>query len=165
MFETLESERLHFRKFREGDFPVLLSVHNDPVTKSVYGELSPGEVWRRIALGLGHWQLRGFGPFALEHKETGEYVGACGLWFPVGWKDIEIGYSIAPHFRQQGYAAEAVRRVREHAYADHGIAKLVSYVQPSNLASQAVAKSVGAVADGEFDMAGLLHIVFVHPKT
>jgi RimJ/RimL family protein N-acetyltransferase len=165
MSETLESERLRFRKFRESDFPSLLAVHNDPLTKSVYGEMSPGDVWRRIAMGLGHWQLRGFGPFALEHKDAGRYVGACGLWFPEGWQDIEIGYSIAPEFRKQSYASEAVRRVREHGYKDRGFTKLVSYIQPSNIGSQAVAKSVGAIADGEFDMAGKSHIIFVHPKT
>jgi RimJ/RimL family protein N-acetyltransferase len=164
MFDALESERLRLRKFKESDFAPLLAFHNDPLTSSVYGAMSPGDVWRRIAMGLGHWQLRGFGPFALEHKATGKYVGACGLWFPVGWNDIEIGYGIAQEFRGQGYAVEAVRRVREHGYTDHKISKLVSYIQPSNIASQAVAKSVGAIADGEFDMAGKLHIVFVHPK-
>ena len=164
MFTTLESARLRFRQYRESDFPELLAFHNDALTKSVYGELHADEVWRRMATGLGHWQLRGFGPFALEHRESGAYVGACSLWFPQGWQDIEIGYHIAPQFRRQGFAAEAVRRIREHGYKDRGFGKLVSYIQPSNLASQAVARSVGAITDGEFEMSGKLHIVFVHPK-
>jgi RimJ/RimL family protein N-acetyltransferase len=164
MFTTLKSARLHFRQFRESDFDAQMAVFNDPLTISIYGELTAGEIWRRIAMALGHWQLRGYGPFALEHRETGAYVGACSLWFPQGWQDIEIGYHIAPQFRRQGFAAEAVRRIREHGYKDRGFDKLVSYIQPSNLASQAVARSVGAIADGEFDMSGKLHIVFVHPK-
>jgi RimJ/RimL family protein N-acetyltransferase len=164
MSTSLESQRLRFRQFRESDFQHVVAFHQDPLTISIYGQFSPADAWRRLATGLGHWQLRGFGPFALEHKETGEYVGACDLWFPEGWQDIEIGYGIAPKFRRQGYAAEAVRRIREHGYKDRGFDKLVSYIQPSNLASQAVARSVGATADGEFDMSGKLHIVFVHPK-
>jgi RimJ/RimL family protein N-acetyltransferase len=165
MITSLDSPRLHFRQFRESDFPAFLAFHQDPLTVSVYGAFSSADAWRRMAAGLGHWQLRGYGPYALEHKDTGEYVGACGLWFPEGWADIEVGYGIAPKFRQQGFASEALRRVREHGFNNHGFKKLVSYIQPSNTASQAVARSVGAVADGEFDMAGKLHIVFVHPKT
>jgi RimJ/RimL family protein N-acetyltransferase len=165
MFASLESDRLNFRQPRESDFAPMLEIFRDPLTISVYGEMSATDVWRRIASGLGHWQLRGFGPFALELKATSEYVGVCSLYYPEGWQDIEIGYNIAPKFRRQGFAAEAVRRVRAHGYEDLSIAKLVSYISPSNLASQAVAKSVGAIVDGEFDMAGKPHIIFVHPKS
>ncbi len=164
MIPTLETPRLILREFRQSDFASFITFHDDPVSTSVYGAFTRAEVWRRMAAGLGHWQLRGFGPYALEHKDTGEYVGACGLWYPEGWADIEVGYGIHPKFRQQGYASEAVRRVREHGYKDHGFKKLVSYIQPSNTSSQAVAKSVGAVADGEFDMAGKIHIIYLHPK-
>jgi RimJ/RimL family protein N-acetyltransferase len=165
MFTSLESDRLNFRQPRASDFAPLLETFRDPLTISVYGEMSGTDVWLRFASGLGHWQLQGFGPFALEHKATGEYVGVCGLYYPEGWQDIEIGYNVAPKFRRQGFAAEAVRRVRAHGYVDRGIARLVSYISPSNLASQAVANTVGAIAEGEFDMAGKPHIIFVHPKS
>jgi RimJ/RimL family protein N-acetyltransferase len=160
----LESDRLTFRQIRDTDLDVLVAHHSDPVTRSVYGDMTRADVWRRMAMGLGHWQMRGFGPYALEDKQSGQLAGLVSLWFPEGWQDIEIGYGIIPEFRRKGYAAEAVRRMREHGYKDRKIKKLVSYIQPSNIGSQAVAKSVGATPDGEFDMAGKPHIIFVHPK-
>ena len=161
----LESERLIYRRFRESDVDALLAFHSDPIAQSVYNiEISRGEIWRRVALGIGHWQFRGFGPLLLEEKSTGAYVGQCSLWFPEGWGDIEIGYGIAPAFRRKGLAAEAVRCVRNYGYGDRKFKKLVSYILPTNLASRAVVESVGAIADGEFDMSGKPHLIFVHPK-
>jgi RimJ/RimL family protein N-acetyltransferase len=161
---ALESDRLTFRQVRDTDLDALEAHHNDPVTRSVYGDMTRGDVWRRMAMGLGHWELRGYGPYALDDKSTGRLAGLCSLWFPENWQDIEIGYGIVPEFRRKGYASEAVRRIRDHAFHDHGFKRLVSYIQPSNIASQAVAKSVGAVVDGEFDMAGKPHTIYLHPK-
>ena len=165
MRPEVESERLTFRRFRESDVDVLLAFHTDPDTQLVYNiDVSRGEIWRRIAMGIGHWEFRGFGPMILEEKSTGAYVGQCSLWFPEGWDNIEIGYGIAPAYRRKGFAAEAVRRIRDHGYSDRNIKKLVSYIAPTNLASQSVARSVGAFVDGEFNMSGKLHIIFTHPK-
>ena len=161
----LETERLRFRQWREGDVEALYVFHNDPVTKAVYGvEFTRAEIWRRVAMFSGHWQMRGFGPLALEEKETGSFAGYCGLWFPESWEDIEIGYGIAPEHRRKGYAVEAIRRVRDHGYHERGIKRLVSYIAPANLASQAVAKKLGAIPDGEFMMHGKPHTIYLHQK-
>ena len=37
--------------------------------------LSRDDTWRAIAGMLGHWQLRGYGMWALESRQTGELVG------------------------------------------------------------------------------------------
>ena len=91
-----------------------------------------GGAWRSL---IGHWQLRGFGPWALEDKATGRFAGHGGLWFPDGWGDVEVGYGIAPEFRGQGYAVEAAQRVRDYGYREKGLERLVSYIDPGNTAS------------------------------
>ncbi len=160
----LETERLILRDFRQSDFDSLLAFHSDPVSTSVYGTMSCADVWRRMATGLGHWVLRGFGPWALEDKSSGAYVGACSLWFPESWEDVEVGYGIHPKFRGAGFAVEAAMRVREFGYIEHGFKRLVSYINPSNSNSIRVATKLGAVPDGTFDMAGIAHMIYLHPK-
>ncbi len=43
------------------------------------------EAWRNMALVLGHWQLRGFGLWAVEDRASGLLAGRVGCWRPEGW--------------------------------------------------------------------------------
>src|SRR5687768_11856711 len=104
----LETERLRLRFWRERDVDVLHDFYRDPQSAAIYGEdVRRSDVWRRIALFIGHWQLRGYGPWALEDRASGKFAGHCGLWFPEGWRDPEVGWGIMPEFRGKGYASEA----------------------------------------------------------
>lgn len=160
----LETERLRLRQWREDDVGPLLAFYNDPVSESIYGTgATRADIWRRIALFFGHFHLRGFGLWALEEKTSKSFVGYGGLWFPEGWDDVEVGYGIAPEHRRKGYAAEAAIRARNYGH-EIGIARLVSYIQPTNAASIAVAARLGAKPDGEFMMHGKPHTVYLHQK-
>jgi len=164
-FPELETERLRLRHWRESDVDLLLGFYRDPQSAAVYGEdIKRSDVWRRMALAIGHWHLRGFGPWVLEDKATSKIAGLGGLWFPDGWGDVEVGYGIMPEFRGQGYAAEAARRVRDYGYREIGLARLVSYIDPGNTASIKVAEKLGALPDGEFLMHGKPHLIYLYPN-
>jgi RimJ/RimL family protein N-acetyltransferase len=159
----LETQRLRLRHWRESDVDPFFAFYRDPQSAAVYGEeITRSDVWRRVALFIGHWHLRGFGSWVLEDKATRKFAGHAGLWFPDGWGDIEVGYGIAPEFRAQGYAAEAARRVRDYGYRERRFPRLVSYIDPGNAASCKVAEKLGAVPDGEFLLHGKPHIVYLH---
>jgi RimJ/RimL family protein N-acetyltransferase len=161
----LETERLILREWRESDLDGLCEFHADPVSVAVYHENpSRHDVWRRIAMRIGHWMLRGFGPWALEDKVTGAFVGACSLYYPEGWGDVELGYGIHPKFRGRGLAVEAAKRAREHGYSHHGFKRLVSYVSADNANSNRVAQKLGATPDGIFTISNMPHTIYLHPK-
>ena len=46
------------------------------------GPLNRAEAWRNMAMVVGHWQLRGFGLWAVEERGSGEFVGRVGCWRP-----------------------------------------------------------------------------------
>jgi RimJ/RimL family protein N-acetyltransferase len=161
----LETDRLRLRFWREDDVEPFLDFYRDPESTAVYGgDIKRSDVWRRIALLIGHWQLRGFGPWALEDKATGKFAGHGGLWFPDGWDDVEVAYGILPEFRGRGYAAEAARRAQDFGYREKGIKRLVSYISPENKASLRVAEKLGAVPDGEFLLHDAVHLVYLHTQ-
>jgi RimJ/RimL family protein N-acetyltransferase len=161
----LETERLRLREWRETDLDALCEFHADALTTSVYRvKFTRMDVWRRAATWLGHWHFRGYGTWALEDKKTGTYAGQCGLWYPEGWGDIEIGYGILAKFRGHGFAGEAAARARDFGYSERGLARLVSYIQPSNANSIRVAEKLGAVPEGEFMMGDTPHTIYVHNK-
>ncbi len=160
----LESARLRLRQWREEDTDPFYEFFRDPHTHAIYQtDFERHDIWRRIASFIGHWHLRGFGPWALEDKASGLFAGYAGLWFPPEFSDVEVGYGIMPEFRGRGYAPEAARMARDHGH-EFGIKRLVSYIKPGNTQSRRVAEKLGARPDGEFPLRGVPHTVFLHRK-
>jgi RimJ/RimL family protein N-acetyltransferase len=160
---TLETERLILRAWRADDYaPIADFYANDPNAKFVGGPQVAIDTWRRFAAIVGHWQLKGFGLFALEEKSSGAWIGWCGLWNPPEFPEIEMGYALAAPFRGKGYILEAATRVRAHAFDTVKLATLVSYINPANAPSQRVAVRLGAKRDGTADIRGVTVDVWRH---
>lgn len=165
MTVTLETRRLRLRPWREADVEPLHGFYLDPESAKVYGSaIARHDVWRRVACFIGHWQLRGFGLWALEEKASGRFVGYSGLWFPEEFADVEVGWGIVAGHRGKGYATEAARRAQSYGFGEAGLTELVSYILPGNRASIQVAERVGAAPAGEVMLHGKTHVVYRHPK-
>lgn len=146
---TLASERLILRPFRASDFEPMAAFFADPASAYYGGPAPRDEAWRKFAVYSGHWLLRGYGPWALEDRATGDYVGLSGLWYPEGWAEPEITWALVPGAHGKGYATEAARRALRAAYEDFGWTTAVSVVSVHNTASQAVAQRLGATLERE----------------
>ena len=161
----LETERLIMRGWRESDLEPLSAFYADEESSRFVGGVSARDmVWRAIATYIGHWVLRGYGFWVLEEKATGEFAGWCGPWFPEGWPEPEIGWGLMPPARGKGYATEAAKRAREHAYGELGWTTVVSNIAPEIFASQAVATRLGAKPDYQMELRGAPVILYRHPS-
>ena len=108
---TLETKRLIFRAFREDtDFEPYAAFYATEQTKYYGGPLERSLAWRAAPAMMGHWVIRGFGPWAIEEKATGDFCGMVGLWDPEGWPAREITWSIVTGKQGQGFAYEAAVR-------------------------------------------------------
>ena len=110
-----ESARLRLRPFTEADFEPMAAFFASPVSASYGGPCDRVDAWRKFAVYSGHWALRGYGPWALEDKASGVYVGLAGLWFPEGWIEPEITWALVPGQHGKGYATEAAQRALQAA--------------------------------------------------
>lgn len=147
--QTIETDRLHLRAFRERDWRPLCDFFRDEecVRYTLKTPLEDWQVWRVVASYVGHWTFRGYGPYAVVEKSTGELVGAVGLWFPGEWPEPELKWLLRRRFWGKGYATEAAAEVRETAARSLKWTRLVSLIFPGNDRSIAVAKRLG----GHFD--------------
>ena len=162
---TLDSERLRLRPWRNEDLDAFAAFTADPiVTRFVGGVFSRDDTWRRIAMLVGHWTLRGFGNWVIEDKATGAFAGYSGLWMPEGWKEPELMWGLAPACHGKGYATAAARRARAYAFEELGWKTLVSYIASENAPSQAVAARLGAQRDGQIEIRGTAVDVWLHPS-
>lgn len=142
----LETARLRLRMFEESDLDAYARMCADPEVMHHLGgfSLTRAETWRQIATYLGHWQLRGYGLWATELKESRTFVGRVGLWNPEGWPGLEVGWAIDRPFWGNGYATEAGAMAVRHAFEALDVPRLISVIHPDNPASIRVAEKLGA---------------------
>ncbi|MCA0930227.1 GNAT family N-acetyltransferase [Ruegeria profundi] len=147
----LETQRLILRAPSEADLDADAAFFASDTAKYVGGPLRRDETWRIIALHFGHWALRGFGYWSVDEKDTGAYVGRIGLWFPEGWPEPEVGWTLMTHATGKGYATEAALAARTYAYDMLGWDTAISLIDPDNNASKAVAQRLGAQFEYHYD--------------
>jgi len=167
MFEipTLETARLRLVALTEKHFEGYAGMLADPESTRWIGDGEPLDrtnAWRSLAMLLGHWQLRGCGMWALEHKATGEFIGRAGLMYPEGWPDLEMGWMLRPEYRHQGYATEAGNAVLEFAWKQLHAPRVISLVQVGNDASDRVAERLGGEHIDDMDFFGCHSHVFAY---
>ena len=143
----IETERLVLRGIDpERDFDEWAYAMADPGTVRYLGikPMNRAEAWRSMAVAIGHWQIRGYGFFSLEHKETGEWVGRVGPWCPEGWPAPEIGWTISPRHLRKGYATEAARVALDFAFNTLGWDSVIHCIMEGNEPSIGVARNIGS---------------------
>ncbi len=166
----LETDRLTLRAFEPADADAFAPFLADPEVVRFLGgaTMTPPEVAERVAAWRRRFDLDGFGHFALVRREDGRIVGRCGLlvWQLPGWTattrveasepyEVEIGWTLGREYWGRGYATEAALAVREHAFGELGLRRLISLIAEENVASAAVAGRLGMVAGGEAHVQGM----------
>ena len=143
----IETERLILREIDpERDFESWATSMADENTVRYLGSkpMNRAQAWRSMAMMIGHWAIRGYGFFSLESKLTGEWVGRVGPWFPEGWPEPEVGWTIAPGHLRKGYAFEAARASIDYAFNTLGWSRVIHVIMEGNEASIALAKKLGS---------------------
>ncbi|MFS8084957.1 MAG: GNAT family N-acetyltransferase [Acidobacteriota bacterium] len=153
---TLETERLLLRFFRESDFAQYAKVVADPEVMHFIGgkPLNDIEAWRHMASTIGHWYLRGYGPWAVEEKASGRVVGRLGFNYPAGWPGFELGWVLGRESWGKGYALEGARRALEYAFNEMDRDHVISCIDPGNLRSIKVAERLGEKVEGKAELLG-----------
>ena len=141
----LDTHRLLIRDLEADDIPALVGLWTDPdVTRYMGG---PRDVTglrkslREDAAAIPPaFDLR-----PVVDKASGDVVGHCGLLEKRvdGAQEIEVVYVFAKAAWGRGLATEAARALREHAFIEMGIPRLIALVDPGNIASARVASKIG----------------------
>ena len=161
--QTLRTERLVLRMLREEDFGQYAAMVGDAEVARHLGDgrpLARADAWRQMAMILGHWQLRGYGMWAVEEAATGRLAGRIGFFNPEGWPGFELGWTLAPEFWGRGYATEGARRALEYGFTELGREHVISLIRPANLASVRVAERLGERLEGSVELLGAPALVY-----
>jgi RimJ/RimL family protein N-acetyltransferase len=162
MMVSLETERLVLRMFRAEDFESYARICADEEVMRYLGGkvLAPAETWRHMAFLLGHWQLLGYGHWAVEEKASGKMIGRIGFLNPAGWPGFEIGWTLGRDSWGKGYATEGARRALRYAFTELEREHVISLIHPQNQSSIRVAERLGETQEGEAEILGINVLVY-----
>ena len=144
---NIETKRLLLRTMRADDVDDLFAIFTDPRVMALFG----GSLFDRIQMerwlqrNLEHQQQYGYGLFAVIFSATGCFIGDCGLenMEIEGVVETELGYDLHSDHWQRGLATEAAMAVRDYAFGDLKLCRLVSLIRHGNRASRRVAEKIG----------------------
>lgn len=157
----IETERLVLRKYTYSDYDGLKEIICDSETMKFYPRpYDENGVKRWLDWCIRSYAENGFGLWAIELKENGDFIGDCGISLQNIDGEIlpEIGYHINKKFWQKGYAKEAATAVRDWLFSNTDYENTYSYMNIDNVASYSTAASIGMKRikeynDGEEDLA------------
>ena len=142
---VLETPRLLLRYPEEQDFEPLAEMMQDEETaRFIGGVQEPAITWRNFCSLLGHWQLRGYGFFSVIEKETGDWLGRIGPWYPHQWPQPEVGWTIKRQAWGKGFAPEAASACLDYVFDTLKWPSVVHLIHVDNTPSAAVARKVGS---------------------
>jgi RimJ/RimL family protein N-acetyltransferase len=159
----LETPRTFMREILGNDLEFLVQMMSDPVVMQHYPRPSDEKAVRAfIARMRERYRRDGCGLWMLIDRERGEPLGRVGLMRqPVnGVDEFEIGYMLHRAFWRRGLATEAALAVREYAFTERRLPRVVSLIRPENTPSQGVARRLGMAVVGTCQQSGLDHDIF-----
>jgi RimJ/RimL family protein N-acetyltransferase len=155
----LETARLLLRPWRQEDLDPYARICADPeVTRYVSGPLSRQESEEQVSRFVRHWEERGFGLWAVEYRASGAFIGFIGLLhqhdWPIGEDKTEVGWRLDRAFWGQGLATEGAQTSVRYGFEQLGLERIISIINPKNLASRRVAEKAGLTLRGELCFRG-----------
>jgi ribosomal-protein-alanine N-acetyltransferase len=154
--KILETKRLFFRRFIPDDLKALFALYSDPEVRRYFpeGTLTYEETKEELEWFLnGHPAHPELGLWATIHKETGEFIGRCGLlpWTIEDRPEVEVAYMLAKAYWGQGLGTEAAQAILDYGFEQLQLSRLICLIDAENQASQKVAQKIGMTFEKEVD--------------
>jgi RimJ/RimL family protein N-acetyltransferase len=150
----LETSRLILRHQALSDLDSLFALYCDedvrryiPDAPRTYQEAREELEWHMH----GHPTHPELGLWATIYKETGEFIGRCGLlpWTIDGQDEVEIAFLISKAYWGQGLGTEAAGALLNYGFGKLHLPRLICLIDKDNLASIKVAEKIGMTFEKE----------------
>lgn len=150
----LETKRLQFRRLIMDDLDALFALYSDPEIRQYFpeGTLNYEDTKEELEWFLnGHPEHPELGLWAAIHKETGQFIGRCGLlpWTIDGRYEVEVAYLLDKRYWKQGLGTEAAQAILQYGFEQLKLPRLICLIDHGNQASQKVATNIGMTFEKE----------------
>jgi RimJ/RimL family protein N-acetyltransferase len=164
----------------EDDLPAYATLVSDAeVMRFIGGTREVREAAESIAAFNARYEEDGFGVLGIEHRADARLIGRIGFWVwdRTDWTsghtrhrlgeraEVELGWALMRSAWGHGFATEAAAAMRDHAFRQLRLTRLISLIHPKNYRSIRVADRLGATHEKDIATArwGPAHL-FVHAR-
>ncbi len=163
MITELKTERLWLRAWKEEDREPFYRLNSNPEVMEFFpNTLTKEQSNTLIDNCIRKFEIQGgWGLWAVEVKESGEFIGFVGLNTPIlefpfssCSHIVEIGWRLDKPFWGKGYACEAARKVLDFGFTELRLDEIVAFTTLKNARSENVMKKLGMIRDKK---------TFMHP--
>ena len=153
---NLTTPRLGLRRWLPSDLEPFAQMNQDPAVREFFpGLLTYDETKEMVESLEHHFDQYGYGFYAMDLLETGEFLGFTGLSHPSldAWFTpcVEIGWRLKKEAWNRGYATEAALACLRHGWDVLGLSKIYAYTAVLNLRSERVMQKIGMRKAGGFE--------------
>lgn len=145
--KVIETERLILRPFRMDDVVPSHEIDSDPEVTRYTNDGGVKSMERIETLirdvVLADYARYGFGRFAVDLKETQEFIGFCGLKYLPEYNEVDLGYRFRRTLWGKGIATEAGRACIDFGFTELALDSIIAMVLPENKASVRVMEKLG----------------------
>jgi RimJ/RimL family protein N-acetyltransferase len=146
MKKIIETPRIILRELEEEDLDSLAEIYADIEVMRYIGKgivLTYEQTKRSIQNWNRYYKKFGFGNWGTIEKESGKFIGLCGLSWLEDKSDVEVSYLFAKEAWGKGYATETAKAINEYGFDSAGLKRIVALVYPQNTASIHVIEKLG----------------------
>lgn len=166
----LKTKRLLIRSIQSGDVQALAELWTDPaVTRYLGGPRNAETLLKDFQAEAQAGQPDPFDLWPVIDLSSGQVIGHCGLLEKEveGQPEIEVVYVLSASTWGQGYATEAALALRDYAFDQLGLTRLIALIKPEHQASAHVAQKIGMRLERETVRAGgqVMQVYAINPST
>jgi [ribosomal protein S5]-alanine N-acetyltransferase len=155
---VIETPRLLLRQFTSEDAADLYELNADPEVLRFTGDeaFDTIEEASNFIQNYTDYKENGFGRWAVKAKESGQFLGWCGLRRHSDGM-VDLGFRFHQKHWGRGYATEAAKACMKYGWNDLGLKQIIGRAAKANTASIRVLEKLGmnywkdAACDGIMD--------------
>jgi len=152
----IETPRLILRQWTIADQEPFIQLNMDQEVMEFFPSTKTREeTLAQIDRIVNNINKYGYGFFAVERKDNGEFIGFTGLTHP-GFENyftpcVEIGWRLSRANWNHGFATEAARACLEFGFEKLNLKEIYSFTAVQNKRSEQLMIKTGMIKQGLFD--------------
>ncbi|WP_353119830.1 GNAT family N-acetyltransferase [Myroides odoratus] len=157
-----ETPRLFLRELQPTDAQSFYALNANPNVIRYTGNaaFATVEEAKEFLENYSDYQLNGYGRWAVILKDSGQFIGWCGLKYNGDTQQTDIGFRFFEEEWGKGYATESAEACLRIGFDQLGLACIIGRAMKANIASIRVLEKLGLTYEQDIVLEGEAAVLY-----